>query len=53
VLVVRSTSYNLVALILVLGAALFLLVWWARRFLPRNRPPRAPSTALPPQAEPA
>jgi hypothetical protein len=53
VLVVRSTSYNLVALILVLGAALFLLVWWARRFLPKNRPPRAPSTVLPPQAKPA
>jgi uncharacterized protein DUF6049 len=52
-LVVRSTSYNLVALILVLGAALFLLVWWARRFLPGNRPPRAASTVLPPQAKPA
>ncbi|HXJ64406.1 MAG TPA: DUF6049 family protein [Actinomycetota bacterium] len=53
VLVVRSTSYNLVALLLVLGAALFLLVWWARRFLPGRRPPRAPSTVLPPQAKPA
>ncbi len=52
-LVVRSTSYNLVALLLVLGAALFLLVWWGRRFLPKNRPPHAPSTALPPQAKPA
>jgi hypothetical protein len=37
-LVVRSTAYNLVALILVLGAALFLLLWWARRFLPRAKP---------------
>ncbi|MFL5799278.1 MAG: DUF6049 family protein [Actinomycetota bacterium] len=37
-LVVRSTAYNLVALILVLGAALFLLVWWARRFVPRAKP---------------
>ncbi len=37
-LVVRSTAYNLVALILVLGAALFLLVWWARRFIPRAKP---------------
>jgi hypothetical protein len=40
-LVVRATSYNLVALVLVLGAALFLLLWWARRFLPRSRPPQA------------
>jgi hypothetical protein len=40
-LIVRSTSYNLVALILVLGAAVFLLLWWARRFLPRSRPPQA------------
>jgi hypothetical protein len=52
-LVVRSTSYNLVALILVLGAAVFLLVWWGRRFLPGSRPPRAPTAALPPQAKPA
>jgi Family of unknown function (DUF6049) len=37
-LVVRSTAYNLVALILVLGAALFLLLWWARRFIPRAKP---------------
>jgi hypothetical protein len=40
-LVVRATSYNLVALILVLGAAVFLLLWSARRFLPRSRPPQA------------
>jgi len=53
VLVVRATSYNLVALMLVLGAALFLLVWWARRFLPGRRPPKAPATSLPPQAKPA
>ena len=36
-LVVRSTAYNLVALIVTIGAALFLLVWWARRFIPRTR----------------
>jgi Family of unknown function (DUF6049) len=36
-LVVRSTAYNLVALIVTVGAALFLLVWWARRFIPRTR----------------
>jgi hypothetical protein len=52
-LVVRSTSYNLVALILVLGAALFLLVWWTRRFLPRNRRPKAGPPVLPPRTQPA
>jgi hypothetical protein len=36
-LVVRSTAYNLIALIITIGAALFLLAWWARRFLPRSR----------------
>ncbi|MDP9340956.1 MAG: DUF6049 family protein [Actinomycetota bacterium] len=36
-LVVRSTAYNLVALIITIGAALFLLAWWGRRFLPRFR----------------
>ncbi len=36
-LVIRSTAYNLVALIITLGAALFLLLWWARRLLPRAR----------------
>jgi hypothetical protein len=35
-LVVRSTAYNLVALLITIGAAAFLLVWWARRFLPRK-----------------
>jgi Family of unknown function (DUF6049) len=36
-LVVRSTAYNRVALIVTIGAALFLLAWWGRRFLPRRR----------------
>jgi len=36
-LIVRSTAYNRVALILTIGAAVFLLVWWGRRFLPRQR----------------
>jgi len=36
-LVIRSTAYNLVALIITLGAALFLLLWWGRRLLPRSR----------------
>jgi len=36
-LVVRSTAYNLIALIITIGAALFLLAWWGRRFLPRVR----------------
>jgi hypothetical protein len=35
-LVVRSTAYNLVALLVTIGAAVFLLAWWARRFLPRK-----------------
>ena len=35
-LVVRSTAYNFVALLVTIGAAVFLLVWWARRFLPRK-----------------
>ena len=34
--VVRSTAYNRVALFLTVGAALFLVGWWARRFLPRR-----------------
>ena len=33
-LVVRSTAYNRVALVITIGAALFLLALWARRFLP-------------------
>jgi hypothetical protein len=36
-IVVRSTAYNRVALILTIGAALFLALWWGRRFLPRRR----------------
>ena len=36
-MVVRSTHYNLVALFVTIGAALFLLGWWGRRFLPRPR----------------
>lgn len=34
---VRSTAYNRVALYVTIGAALFLLAWWGRRFLPRQR----------------
>jgi hypothetical protein len=36
-LVVRSTAYNRFALFVTIGAALFLLAWWGRRFLPRRR----------------
>ena len=36
-MVVRSTAYNRVALFLTVGAALFLMLWWGRRFLPRGR----------------
>jgi Family of unknown function (DUF6049) len=36
-MVVRSTAYNRVALIVTIGAAAFLLGWWGRRFLPRRR----------------
>jgi hypothetical protein len=35
-IVVRSTAYNLVALVVTIGAALFLAAWWGRRFLPRR-----------------
>jgi hypothetical protein len=35
--IVRSTAYNRVALFLTIGAALFLAIWWGRRFLPRPR----------------
>ena len=35
-LIVRSTAYNRVALVVTAGAVLFLLVWWGRRFLPRR-----------------
>jgi hypothetical protein len=36
-MVLRSTAYNRVALFVTIGAALFLLGWWGRRFLPRRR----------------
>jgi hypothetical protein len=36
-IVVRSTAYNRVALVVTIGAALFLLAWWGRRFLPRPK----------------
>lgn len=36
-IIVRSTAYNRVALVVTIGAALFLLGWWGRRFLPRRR----------------
>ena len=36
-IVVRSTAYNLLALVITLGAALFLAAWWGRRLLPRPR----------------
>lgn len=35
-IVVRSTAYNVVALVITIGAALFLAALWARRFLPRR-----------------
>ncbi len=35
--VVRSTVYNRLALFLTIGAGLFLLGWWGRRFIPRAR----------------
>ena len=35
-LVVRSTAYNRVALLITIGAALLLVSIWARRFLPRR-----------------
>jgi Family of unknown function (DUF6049) len=34
--VIRSTAYNRIALLLTIGAAVFLLAWWGRRFLPRR-----------------
>lgn len=37
-IVVRSTAYNRVALLLTIGAAVFLFAWWGRRFLPRRKP---------------
>ncbi|HEX6208664.1 MAG TPA: DUF6049 family protein [Actinomycetota bacterium] len=35
-IVVRSTAYNLVALAVTVGAALFLALWWGRRFWRRT-----------------
>lgn len=35
-MIVRSTAYNRVALVFTIGAALFLAIWWGRRFLPRR-----------------
>ena len=35
-IVVRSTAYNRIALVVTIGAALFLAVWWGRRFLSRT-----------------
>jgi hypothetical protein len=35
-LIVRSTGFNRIALIITIGAALVLLLAWARRFLPRR-----------------
>jgi hypothetical protein len=37
-IVVRSTAYNRIALLITIGAALVLLALWARRFLPRRSP---------------
>jgi len=37
-LIVRSTAYNRVALFFTIGAAVFLLVWWARRLVPHCKP---------------
>lgn len=33
---IRSTAYNRVALLLTVGAAVFLLGWWGRRLIPRR-----------------
>jgi hypothetical protein len=38
-LVVRSTAYNRIALLITIGAALVLLLVWARRFVPGRLPP--------------
>lgn len=35
-IVVRSTAYNRIALVITIGAALVLLLVWARRFVPRG-----------------
>jgi hypothetical protein len=36
-IVVRSTAYNRVALVITTGAALFLALWWVRRLLSRRK----------------
>jgi len=36
-LIIRSTAYNRLALFVTIGAAIFLLGWWGRRFVPRRR----------------
>lgn len=36
-IVVRSTAYNRVALVITAGAALFLALWWGRRLLSRRK----------------
>jgi Family of unknown function (DUF6049) len=36
-IVVRSTAYNRIALLITIGAAAFLAVWWGRRLLSRIR----------------
>ncbi|MGH2685507.1 MAG: DUF6049 family protein [Actinomycetota bacterium] len=36
-IVIRSTAYNRIALVVTIGAAVFLLAWWGRRLLPRRR----------------
>jgi hypothetical protein len=38
-IVVRSTAYNRIALLITIGAALVLLLVWARRFVPGRTPP--------------
>ncbi len=35
-LIVRSTAYNRIAIVITIGAALLVLLVWARRFLPRR-----------------
>ncbi|HEV3475410.1 MAG TPA: DUF6049 family protein [Actinomycetota bacterium] len=37
-IVVRSTAYNRIALVITIGAALFLALGWGRRLLPRRKP---------------